>query len=493
MNDTPGHLFVVRGRIEAVAHDVAIIPTDQYFNVSAVWRPVVGDSVANARPELWPATGFGQSVTDPAVWFIDVGDVVSGDAGLLNTRLAALLAGIAASEPAIGKGRKRLRVATPVLATSGGGMDSRKGDILAQLTQTLTTSATDLGVDVVLVTPDRALFSAAQHYRRERYHWALDEAAMKDAMRLGRLAIQGHLALFLGAGVSIGAGLPGWSDLLARLAERSNVAVPDSTRFPALDQAQLLEKMIPNLGEQVSAIIAETSTPSLAHALLAGLNCNEVVTTNYDQLYETALRATEKGAAISVLPRQSSVPQRPWILKMHGDVAHPESIVLTRRRFVTFDASAKPAGSLLQSMLLTKHLLVVGASLTDDNVSRLTLEVDEFRKVNKLKGEFGTFLDVSDDQIRRLLWSDQLDWISCRGSDTADRVRYMELFLDAVAAYASTDSSWLLDQRFEGLLSRKAQAAAATARDLLAKTIKFEDSSMQPLIRALTELGANRS
>ncbi|WP_031174331.1 hypothetical protein, partial [Streptomyces durhamensis] len=140
----------------------------------------------------------------------------------------------------------------------------RKGDILAQLTQTLTTSATDLGVDVVLVTPDRALFSAAQHYRRERYHWALDEAAMKDAMRLGRLAIQGHLALFLGAGVSIGAGLPGWSDLLARLAERSNVAVPDSTRFPALDQAQLLEKMIPNLGEQVSAIIAETSTPSLA-------------------------------------------------------------------------------------------------------------------------------------------------------------------------------------------------------------------------------------
>ncbi|WP_143695102.1 SIR2 family protein [Williamsia sp. 1135] len=488
MTASTGHLFVVLGRLEAIAHDVAIIPTDAAFHLTSAWEGIVGKSAEAARPKEWPGRGFEPSVNDGKVWFIDVGDIARGEQGLLTTRVAAALFAIADSDPAIGKGRKRLRVAIPVLATSGGGMDSSKGDVLAQLIKTLTVSAAELSIDVVLVTPDRAIFSAAQHHRREQYRWPLNDAEVQDVVKLGRLAQQGHLALFLGAGVSIGAGLPGWGELLNELAERSTVEVPDLANFPALDQAQLLEKLMPDLGARVADIVLKVTTPSLAHALLAGLGCTEVVTTNYDQLYEEAVQAAGNGP-ISVLPRETTAPERSWILKMHGDVKRPESIVLTRRRFVTFDATAKPAGSLLQSMLLTKHLLVVGASLTDDNVSRLTLEVDEFRKANKLTGEFGTFLDVSDDPTRKLLWSDQLDWISCQGSDTADRVRQMEIFLDAVAAHASTDASWLLDERFDGLLEQDAQAVAAAARTLLTAAENVTDATMKPLVDALRDLG----
>lgn len=117
------------------------------------------------------------------------------------------------------------------------------------------------------------------------------------------------------------------------------------------------------------------------------------------------------------------------------------------------------------------------------------MEVDEFRKANKLADEFGTFLDVSDDPTRKLLWSNQLDWISCQGSDTADRVRQMEIFLDAVAAHASTDASWLLDERFDGLLGQDAQAVAAAARELLTAAENVRDSTMKPLVNALKSLG----
>lgn len=49
------------------------------------------------------------------------------------------------------------------------------------------------------------------------------------------------------------------------------------------------------------------------------------------------------------------------------------------------------------------------------------------------------------------------------GEGIEERVRSLEVFLDAVGAYASADNTWLLDERFAGLLSPEAQAAAAAA------------------------------
>ena len=60
-----------------------------------------------------------------------------------------------------------------------------------------------------------------------------------------------------------------------------------------------------------------------------------------------------------------------WILKLHGDVDHVKQIVLTRRHMVRYDAANRPSAAVLQSLLLTKRLLAVGVSMTDDNVIRL--------------------------------------------------------------------------------------------------------------------------
>ena len=48
---------------------------------------------------------------------------------------------------------------------------------------------------------------------------------------------------------------------------------------------------------------------------------------------------------------------------------------------------ARPAcGALLQSLLMTEHLLVVGVSLNDDNIVRLAYEVQAYRGAHKLEG-----------------------------------------------------------------------------------------------------------
>ena len=484
-----GHTFLVHGRIESFVHDVAVIPTDSAFHVQPGWRSILAAPTAKARPFTWPAQ-YAQSAHSPDVWFIDVGDVLSSGLGVLAKRVTELLVAIADSRAGTESRGPVLRVAMPILGIAGGGMTAQKGEVIVTLLATLQEAVTRLGIDVILVTPERTVFAAAQHKRRETGAWPLSQSLIDTAESLGKLAVDNHLAVFIGAGVSVAAGLPGWDNLLGQLSQRGPGALADFEDLPALDQAQLLEKRLQGkLGTEVAAIIKEVTRPSLAHVLLAGLQCNEVITTNYDRLYEAAVSATGNHVD-SVLPWNTTSPRSPWILKMHGDVEHEDSIVLTRRHFVKYDAATRPAGSLLQSLLMTRHLLVVGASLNDDNVARLTLEVDQFRSDSGVTEAFGSFVDVSASHTRRELWSDQLTWIDCTGASLEERVRTMEVFLDVVSAKASNDASWLLDQRFEGMLENDARVIARTARELLVEAKGSGLRSVQPLVEALQGLGA---
>ncbi len=82
--------------------------------------------------------------------------------------------------------------------------------------------------DDLQLTDSTAELAAAQNDRRQRAHhrygdetgiWpGLDERLAADAERLSHHMVGGSLVLFVGAGVSRGAGLPGWEALLETLA-----------------------------------------------------------------------------------------------------------------------------------------------------------------------------------------------------------------------------------------------------------------------------------
>ncbi len=76
--------------------------------------------------------------------------------------------------------------------------------------------------------------------RLSAYRWPLSHALMADSKRLAQHARDGDLVLFLGAGVSMGCGLPNWDGLLNALATQVGIgpAVPVEIE-DALRQAQL--------------------------------------------------------------------------------------------------------------------------------------------------------------------------------------------------------------------------------------------------------------
>jgi len=451
--------------------------------------------------------GFGQSPGNGRVWFVSVFDHEPLEGDRLAARVQALIARIAGTVSRSETAGPMLRIALPVLGIGKGGMGSQRGAVLDTLLRALWDSVQANAVDVVLVASNASVFSAAQHRRRALAasggapnHWGLTEADLHEAQRLGRLASDGHLALFIGAGVNKGVGLPGWNELLERIAKRVGVDPAHVKELGALDAAQLLQdKADPkDLGALVRQIlVADKPRIALAHALLAGLGAREAITTNYDALYERAVEETG-GERPSVLPWDAAQPGRPWLLKLHGDLEKPESIVLTRRDFVLFDARSRPAGSLLQATLMTKHLLIVGASLEDDNVIRLAMEVDDYLTRNPptpgvqgtfIPGAQGTFIDVTGKFARKELWNKQFHWFVCGGDDTPQRVRQMEIFLDVVAAYAARNAPWLLDERFSGLLDPDERRVVDAVRAALAQVPDATGGLLAPLRQVREQLG----
>ncbi|PVY97087.1 SIR2 family NAD-dependent protein deacylase [Actinomycetospora cinnamomea] len=447
-----GHVFAVHGRIELLRHEAAVVPTGPEFGFSPTWRAVLGGDVEQHRPAGWGRDGVRHGRGGERVWFLDVSRPPGARLDWLLDGVRAVLADIAGS---VRPAPERLLplVLLPVVGIGAGGFGDDRGAVIRGLLDVADEVVAASNVDIAFVTPDAAVHGAVQSLRRRRRRWPLHEELLVRAESLAARARRGELALFFGAGVSIPAGLPGWPQLLRACLEACPELSDDSFHgLHPLDQGELLRRV---LGDRFGRIVAERSTASrhaLGHALLASLGCGEAATTNYDQCFEMAAAAADSPPL--VMPWQRPRGGRPWLLKLNGDVGHPESIVLARRDFVRHETLARPMASVLESMMLTRHLLIVGASLTDDNVLRLAHEVADVRPQEGDEPEpFGTVLDVEAPGVRRRLWQGELDWVSLPGDHLAQRARALDVFLDAVAAHTTTDSSWVLDARFEALLA----------------------------------------
>jgi Sir2- and TIR-associating SLOG family/SIR2-like domain len=215
-----------------------------------------------------------------------------------------------------------------------------------------------------------------------------------------------NAAVFVGAGMSRGAGYVDWVGLLSPVAAELGLDVGKETDLAGVAQFHVNANANNrhHLNQLLVNEFSDLHDPTENHALLARLPIGIYWTTNYDRLIERALEASGKRTDAKYTVKQLATTRRgrdAVIYKMHGDIEHPADAILTKDDYERYHRTHGPFISALAGDLVEHTFLFVGFSFTDPNLDyvlgriRATFEENQrhhfclMKKRVRLAGENG--------------------------------------------------------------------------------------------------------
>jgi hypothetical protein len=173
--------------------------------------------------------------------------------------------------------------------------------------------------------------------------------------------------------------------------------------------------------EEIAAAVRDDREPSPILYALAQLNFPIVVTTNYDQLYERALGKSRDQYDVCVYNPDNKVPtqdcsatpdpNRPYILKIHGDIDEPESIVITDEDYIHFmlrmgdKQPFHPVGKNVLTYMAKWPTLFIGYSLLDYNFRVLFKTIRWQLDAARIPPNYS--VDIKPDDLIRDIYENQ--------------------------------------------------------------------------------------
>lgn len=202
---------------------------------------------------------------------------------------------------------------------------------------------------------------------------------MDIPIELGDQLRRGNVLLFCGAGISLSeGGLPSGWQLAQELAQRIGLETLGAT-LPEV--AQTYEQKIGRhslVDYIINRIDQREITPLRTHQLIAALPFKLIVTTNWDNLQEEALRQARKPFVKIV--RDTDVPYhdelKVLLVKLHGTLEQADSLVVTSDDYEDVFARMPVVTNVVRSYFATKTILFVGFGLADADFKHLYREIE---------------------------------------------------------------------------------------------------------------------
>ena len=180
-----------------------------------------------------------------------------------------------------------------------------------------------------------------------------------------------------------------------------------------------------DLVKEIDRLVNIDKKPSPILRGLAALNFPLIITTNYDQLFEQALYGVGKSPFITHYNKDPFVPttdymdpteRRPFLFKIHGDIGHPESIVITDEDYIDFvlrmsdKDPLNPVPETFRFFFKKWPTLFLGYSLLDYNL-RLLFKTLRW-KVDKANMPVTFSVDPSPDVLIVKVYSSQQSYVT---------------------------------------------------------------------------------
>ena len=197
----------------------------------------------------------------------------------------------------------------------------------------------------------------------------------------------------------------------------------DPGNLPRVALAYEVDSSRTRLTDAITRIVGESQRPSPMLEALAQLDFPIVITTNYDQLFERALRDAGKQPRVSVYKPEAEpttdfrnpTPESPVIYKLHGDIASPGSLVVTDEDYIQFVLRMSdkepydPIPLALKFYLTSWTTLFLGYSLLDYNL-RLLFKTLRW-KIDAANVPAMYSVDVHPDALIVDVWQDQRRYV----------------------------------------------------------------------------------
>jgi hypothetical protein len=229
-------------------------------------------------------------------------------------------------------------------------------------------------------------------------------------------------AVFVGAGVSNGAGYPSWKELLHDIGVELGVNSSDVFDLAALAQWSIRKSSgKTRILQVIRDQIGDLKPVPVPLEIVARLPIRNVWTTNYDRLIERAFEAIGRPIDAVSGAEDLAIRSRPGavrLYKMHGTIDRLEDIVISTDDYELYRKNRGAFLPLLQAHMTSFSMLFIGLSFTDPNVRHVlsmiresfsTSPPEHFAIVRPPhRSEYGSDEEFQARLIQHRLWSEDL-------------------------------------------------------------------------------------
>ncbi|WP_181225888.1 SIR2 family protein [Helicobacter pylori] len=191
---------------------------------------------------------------------------------------------------------------------------------------------------------------------------------------------ENYLSIFAGAGISTESKLPKWGDLINELQK----CLYGETKKNE-DYLVLAEKFYNQFGESfyyqtLKSLIPNSAKKNDLHLEIVKLNIKNLITTNWDNLFEQAIN--EEGRFFNIIKSDKDIGSSTGFakfIKMHGSLDE-NNIVFKEQDYLEYSKYFPLIENYIKGVFSTDTVILLGYSLSDQNVKQIISWVNSHSK-----------------------------------------------------------------------------------------------------------------